>query len=126
MGESKLSSLTIPDARADGASMRVTWHPDRRKVVVSHWRDQVCVATTPIELSEVPGLISVLVDALGEAINDPAAQVSPETRESLLTKIAHWLTPRVASVTELPLGSSPRLAGQGSDPQDTELGGTGA
>ena len=45
--------LHIPDARGQGASLRVTRHPDQRKVVLSHWRDGVCVASTPIELSEV-------------------------------------------------------------------------
>ena len=47
-------SLTIPDARGSGAYLRVTRHPEQRKVVISHWRDDVCVASTPVELVEVP------------------------------------------------------------------------
>src|ERR1039458_3627341 len=41
--------LSIPDARGQGASLRVTRHPEQGKIVLSHWRDGLCVASTPIE-----------------------------------------------------------------------------
>ena len=63
--------LSIPDARGQGATLRVTRHPEQGKVVLSHWRDGLCVASTPIELSEVSALIGLLADALGEAIDVP-------------------------------------------------------
>ena len=75
--------LSIPDARGQGATLRVTKHPEQRKIVLSHWRDGVCVASTPVELTEVPALIGVLADALGDAIDDhshgkqPAAEGLP-------------------------------------------------
>ena len=61
--------LNIPDARGRGATLRVTRQPGQRRVVFSHWRDGRCVASTPIELGEVPELIGVLVDALGVAVD---------------------------------------------------------
>jgi hypothetical protein len=65
-------SLSIPDARGNQAYLRVTRHPAERKIVVSHWRQGLCVASTPVELSEVPALISVLAAALGDAVGSAA------------------------------------------------------
>ncbi len=60
------------------------------------------MASTPIELSEVPALIGVLADALGDAVDTsgrtPAA--SPQ-RASLLSAVRGWLRPKLAHVTEL-------------------------
>jgi hypothetical protein len=93
--------LSIPDARGEGASLRVTRHPEQRKIVLSHWRGGLCVASTPVELSEVPALIGVLADALGDAIAPPAHEVTPGRRPSLLESVRAWLRPRLASVVEL-------------------------
>jgi hypothetical protein len=94
--------LTIPDARGSGASLRVTRHTRQRKVVLSHWRDGVCVASTPIELSEVSGLIGVLADALGDAIDDSAPTPPPVSRNrSLMASVRQWVRPALAQITEL-------------------------
>ena len=68
----------------------------------SHWRDGRCVASTPIELSEVPGLIGVLVDALGVAV-DMAKRPSivPTPRSRVVSAMQRWIHPRLAQVTEL-------------------------
>jgi hypothetical protein len=94
--------LTIPDARGHGATLRVTRHPEQSKVVLSHWREGVCVASTPIELSEVSGLIGVLADALGDAIDTSVpAGVTPERRPSVVGIVRNWIRPKLAQVTEL-------------------------
>jgi hypothetical protein len=93
--------LTIPDARGQGATLRVTQHPEQRKIVLSHWRDSVCVASTPIELSEVPALIGALADALADAIDAPGQQPAERDRgRMLLAAVRDWLRPRMAQVTE--------------------------
>ena len=101
--------LHIPDARGQGASLRVTRHHDERKVVLSHWRDGVCVASTPIELSEVSALIGVLADALGDAIGAtaPAPPDSQRHRPSVLTALRHWFRPKLAQITELRVVRNP-------------------
>ena len=84
--------------------MRVTRHPEQGKVVLSHWRDGVCVASTPIELREVSALIGVLADSLGDAIATTAAgPPSATARPSLLAALRNWLHPRLAQITELRL-----------------------
>jgi hypothetical protein len=65
----------VPDVRDDLRYLRVTWHADRRLLVLSHWRDDVCLASTPIELSEISKLIGLLVSALEDAAM-PAPQVA--------------------------------------------------
>jgi chromate reductase len=100
--------LSIPDARGHGASLRVTKHPEQRKIVLSHWRDGVCTASTPVDLSEVPALIGVLADALGDAIDAPAVENSAAApRTSLVSIIRSWLRPRLAQITELRLVRDP-------------------
>jgi hypothetical protein len=95
--------LSIPDARGQGATLRVTKHPEQRKIVLSHWRDGVCVASTPVELTEVPALIGVLADALGDAIDTTPTESSPPPKGFLLSVLRSWLRPKLAHVAELRL-----------------------
>lgn len=37
-------------------------------MIVSHWRDNVCVATTPVGVKELAGLIGLLVRALQDSV----------------------------------------------------------
>jgi hypothetical protein len=98
--------LNIPDARGQGASLQVTRHPEQRKVVLSHWRDGVCVASTPIELTEVSELIGVLADALGDAVNGSAKPPST-ARPSIFETIRTWFRPKLAQITELRIVRNP-------------------
>ena len=80
----------------------MTRHPEQEKIVLSHWRDGLCVASTPVELTEIPALIGVLADALGDAIAAPVqTPPSPTTRVPPLTAVRAWLRPKLATVTEL-------------------------
>jgi hypothetical protein len=76
--------------------------------VLSHWRDGVCVASTPIELSEVSALIGVLADALGDAVE--VAETQPTTaveRPSALSTLRNWFRPKLAQITELRVVRNP-------------------
>jgi hypothetical protein len=96
-------SLSIPDARGQGAVLRVTKHPEQKKVVLSHWRDGLCVASTPVDVNEIPGLISVLADAMGDAL-DRTSNAAPTTRRSpAFAWVRRWLRPKLAQITELRL-----------------------
>ena len=95
-------SLNIPDARCRGATLRVTRLPAQRQVVFSHWRDGKCIASTPIGIGAIPGLIGALVDALGVAAdrsNRPS--IVPTRPPRFATAMHRWLHPRVAQITEL-------------------------
>ena len=128
-------SLSIPDSRGRGATLRVTRHPEQNKVVLSQWRDGVCVASTPIELTEVSALIGVLADALGDAIDltSPASETQSRGAQ-LLAELRAWLKPRLAQIVELraPKDATDRVERSGSaEPveltarMDTTRSGTG-
>ena len=110
-------SLSIPDSRGRGATLRVTRHPEQNKVVLSQWRDGVCVASTPIELTEVSALIGVLADALGDAIDltSPASETQSRGAQ-LLAELRAWLKPRLAQIVELraPKDATDRVERSGS------------
>ena len=72
------AALQIRDPRNRERFLRVSWHPSRRTIVVSQWRDGLCVASTPVEIEELPALIGLLVQVLEDAENTsiPAAPPS--------------------------------------------------
>jgi hypothetical protein len=91
-------SLTVPDARGRATSLRVTRHPSQRKVVISHWRYDVCIASTPIDRRELPALIGVLVEALGDVDNSAESASATTSRARPLEKIQRWLRPKPAQI----------------------------
>jgi hypothetical protein len=103
--------LIIPDSRGQGATLRVSRHPEANKIVLSHWRDGICVASTPVEITEVPALIGVLADALGDAI-DTSVPPSTEVRRTMrvLDAIRSWLRPKLAEISEFRLARDPSEA----------------
>jgi hypothetical protein len=66
------------------------------------------VASTPIELSEVSGLIGVLAEALGEAIDTSIPADAERPRPTLIGVIRNLIRPKLAQVTELRLVKNPR------------------
>jgi hypothetical protein len=62
------------------------------------------VASTPVDVSEVPALIGVLADALGDAIGGKKNEsVAAPRMDSVLSLVRRWLRPRLAQITELRL-----------------------
>ncbi len=55
------------DARGDGRSMRVSWHPEADVVVLSLWRGETCAGSFRLTVDEVPELIDVLRGGLRSA-----------------------------------------------------------
>lgn len=89
--------LVVADARGQGGSLRITRHPEQHKVVLSQWRDGVCVATTPIDFSELPAIISTLAEALG----DVATCVPPQpvdSKRGVLSRLRTRFRPKLAKV----------------------------
>jgi hypothetical protein len=97
----------VPDARNELRYLRVTWHPDRRLVVLSHWRDDVCLASTPIDLTQVSKLIGLLVGALEDAavgiarVASDAVEVGSGTGGGWPARWRAWMRPRLAQVVPL-------------------------
>jgi hypothetical protein len=65
------------DGRGGDRSLRVSWHHEVRVVVLSLWRDGVCVGSFRLDADEVPALIEVLSNGYDEA--EAAARRRPDT-----------------------------------------------
>jgi hypothetical protein len=55
------------DARGEDRALRVSWHSEADLVVLSLWRDNVCVASFRLAVEEVPMLIDLLRKGLDDA-----------------------------------------------------------
>jgi hypothetical protein len=77
-GEPSIARRTIvSDPRGDDRYLRVAWHPEQSVVVLSHWHNEVCVATSTVGLADLPRLIGLLADAVGDADQSYSAGISP-------------------------------------------------
>ena len=54
------------DPRGHGRVLRVSAHPELGLVTISVWRDDRCIATHHVPTADVPGLVSLLTEALVE------------------------------------------------------------
>ena len=93
--------LEIPDPRGRPGCLRLSWHASRGTVVVSHWRNGVCVSTTPLGIAEIGQLATFLVSVLADAVAKPPASLYPEDRpgrRGLIAWIRNWLQPKRAPV----------------------------
>ncbi|HVL99585.1 MAG TPA: hypothetical protein VM324_09875, partial [Egibacteraceae bacterium] len=64
-----------------GAGMRVSWHAERGVVVLSLWRDDVCVGSFRLPVEEVSRLTTFLVGHLGDLAAASQAGGGPDTDE---------------------------------------------
>jgi hypothetical protein len=98
--------LYFPDVRGGGRYLRVTWHPDTATIVLSHWRDGLCVASTPISLTDATRLIGLIVGALKESAvlrpNVPGSGPASGAAGSWLTRLRGRFQPRLAQIVRLP------------------------
>jgi len=69
------------------------------------------VATTPVELVDIPAVIGVLVDALEDASkaapSKAPAPTAQSVREDIQELLRDWFRPRVASITALTPRANP-------------------
>lgn len=68
---------TIEDARRNGNLLRVTWHEAEQRFAVSHWRDNVRIAATQVEVQDAAPMVGVLVDGPASAAGRPAPVAPP-------------------------------------------------
>ena len=72
----------VPQALGADEYLRVTWHETDRVIVFSHWQGEVCVAATPVKVTETAELATLLVGALGYAAGqrtELGPQAAPQT-----------------------------------------------
>lgn len=76
-------SEVFGDPRDGGRVLRVNWHPEDGFVVLSLWRDQLCVATSRVATADVPALIEILSRGIDAAeVTESAANRAADTGDS--------------------------------------------
>jgi hypothetical protein len=93
----------LPDARGGDLYLRATWHPQSATIVFSHWDGEVCMASTPVALSDSTKVIDLLVRALSEVADRQLGVVTPAAPpqpRSALDRLRHRLRPRLADVID--------------------------
>jgi hypothetical protein len=71
------SGQIIADQRGGGRWMRVTWHDEAGVVVLSLWRETGCIGTVRVDRSQVPALVTALVDGLAGEHGEPMPPRAP-------------------------------------------------
>jgi len=61
-----LDTSWLPDARDDERALRVSWHHELGRVVVSTWRGGRCTGTVQLDPEDAARLVGVLADGLAE------------------------------------------------------------
>lgn len=102
--------LYFPDARGGDRYLRVTWHRETSTIVLSHWRGDVCVASTPVTLDDATRLIGLIVGALKErsTLQVGPPKPHPATAGNLLARLRRRLRPQLAQIVRLPARPAPQ------------------
>lgn len=53
-------SAVFLDARGDDRALRLSWHDEADMVVLSLWRENVCVGSFRLSSADVPGMLAFL------------------------------------------------------------------
>jgi hypothetical protein len=81
--------LVLADLRGGERSLRASWHPRTRTIVVSHWTGDICTASNRLALPDGAKLIGFLVGALEQAATAPVtSQPTPGGRNGALAGFA--------------------------------------
>ena len=71
----------LPQALGADEFLRATWHESDRIIVFSHWSGNMCMAATPVRISDTPELAELLRAAIAHAVSEP----EPVAAEAVLT-----------------------------------------
>jgi hypothetical protein len=68
-------STVLLDLRGEGRALRVTWHQEEGAVVLSTWRESLCVSSVRLSAADAAELVSSLAGALAAAAAHQAPTV---------------------------------------------------
>jgi hypothetical protein len=62
-GNNERHRVLVPQALGSDEFLRVTWHATRDLIVFSHWDGDHCVAATPVRVTDIGELASLISQA---------------------------------------------------------------
>ena len=90
----------LTDVRGGDLYLRATWHPESATIVFSHWNGEVCMASTPVALTDSTKLIDLMVRSLSEAVERRLPPAEPPEPRTVSERIKDRLRPRLGEVIE--------------------------
>ena len=111
MAEAPPNRVFLPDVRGGDQYLRATWHPESATIVFSHWNGEVCMASTPVALTDCVELIELQVRSLSQLAERRLAPAVPPIPPGTMDRLRSLLRPKLADVVDatarfLPLGKS--------------------
>jgi hypothetical protein len=80
VGKHERRRVLVPQALGSEEFLRVTWHATRELIVFSHWDGDRCVAATPVRITDIAELASLVSHAAAQAGPRPTWPApAPET-----------------------------------------------
>ncbi len=67
-GNNERHRVLVPQALGSDEFLRVTWHETREVIVFSHWDGDHCVAATPVRITDIGELASLISQAAAHGI----------------------------------------------------------
>jgi hypothetical protein len=71
-GNNERHRVLVPQALGSDEFLRVTWHETREVIVFSHWDGDHCVAATPVRITDIAELASLIAQAAAHGITASA------------------------------------------------------
>jgi hypothetical protein len=107
--------VIIEDARRNGHYLRVTWHQETRRFVVSTWRDDVCTGAAQLSAADGAELAALLVDGLADAATTPppadaqsgGGRALADLAAAAVDRLRAWWRRTAAPATPLPPPAEP-------------------
>jgi hypothetical protein len=81
-GNNERHRVLVPQALGSDEFLRVTWHASRELIVFSHWDGDHCVAATPVRITDIEELASLITQAAAHGTT--AAAWPPPTANTLV------------------------------------------
>ncbi len=113
MAEAPPNRVYLADVRGGNQYLRATWHPESATMVFSHWNGEVCMASTPVALTDCAELIELQVRSLSQVAHrrlTPTPKPAPQ-QLGTMDRLRAIIRPKVADVIDatarfLPNGKS--------------------
>ncbi len=71
-GNNERHRVLVPQALGSDEFLRVTWHASRELIVFSHWDGDHCDAATPVRITDIEELATLISKAAGHVTNASA------------------------------------------------------
>jgi len=102
VAEAPPNRVFLADVRGGDQYLRATWHPESATIVFSHWNGEVCMASTPVALTDCAGLIELQVRSLASVADRRLAPASAPTPKPPVRRqrLRTLLRPKLADVID--------------------------